>query len=85
MFDHCVPSIALSWNNNVLSAYYIDFAGERERGRKQRNFVSKIRDPFGSKLIIFRNEASRIKFRRELRAENRHVSVHELDVTIVVL
>ena len=41
MFDHCVPSIALYWNNNVSPAYCIDFAGERERGRKQRNFVSK--------------------------------------------
>ena len=54
MFDHCVARIALSWNdNNVSTAYRIAFAGERERGRKQRNFAPKNAIHLVLKLIIF--------------------------------
>ena len=38
---------------NVSSAYRITLAGERERGRKQRNFEPKNAIHFVSKLIIF--------------------------------
>ena len=41
MPDHCVACFALSWNDNVSSAYRIAFAGERERDRKQRDFAPK--------------------------------------------
>ena len=49
MFDDCVAPIALSWNDNVLSAYCIAFAGERKRGRKQRDFAPKNAIHFVSK------------------------------------
>ena len=53
MFDHCVVHIALSWNDNVSSAHRIAFAGERERGSKQRDLTLKNAIHFVSKLIIF--------------------------------
>ena len=49
--DHCIACIALSWNDNVLSAYRIAFVGERERGRKQRDFAIKNAIRFVSQLI----------------------------------
>ena len=54
--DYCIYwkcSIALSWNDIVLSAYRIAFAGERNRGRKQRDFAPKNAIQFVPKLIIF--------------------------------
>ena len=53
MFDHCVARIALFWNDNVSSVYRIAFAGERERGTKQRDFARRNAIHFVSKLIIF--------------------------------
>ena len=41
MLDHCVARIAMPWNDNVSYAYRIAFGGERERGRKQRDFAPK--------------------------------------------
>ena len=46
MFDHCVARIALSWNDNVLSAHRIAFAGERKRGKKAARFSTKKCNPF---------------------------------------
>ena len=42
----------------VLSAYRIAFAGESERGRKQREFAPKHAIHFVSKLIIFQRVES---------------------------
>ena len=53
MFDHCAARLALSWNDDVSSAYRIAFAGERERGTKQRDLAPKNAIHFVSKLIIF--------------------------------
>ena len=58
MFDHCVVHIALSWNDNVSSAYRIALAGERERGSKLRDFARKNAIHFVSKLIIFQQAES---------------------------
>ena len=58
MFDHCAARIALSWNDNVGSAHRIAFAGERERGRTQRDFAPKNAINFVSKLIIFQKVES---------------------------
>ena len=55
--DHCVARIALSWNDNVSSAYRIAFAGERERDGKQHDFAPKTQS-ICSKLIIFQNGTS---------------------------
>ena len=60
MFDHCAARIALSRNNNVTSALRIAFAGERERGRTQRDFAPKNAINFVSKLIIFQKVESDI-------------------------
>ena len=53
MFDHCAARIVLSWNDNFASAHRIAFAGERERGRTQREFAPKNAINFVSKVIIF--------------------------------
>ena len=58
MFDHCAARIALSWKDNVASAHRIAFAGERERGRTQRDFAPKNAINFVSKLIIFQKVES---------------------------
>ena len=58
MFDSCVACIALSWNDNVSSAYCTAFAGKRERGRKQRDFAPKSALHFVSKLIILQKVES---------------------------
>ena len=44
-----VACIALSWNDNVLSAYHIAFAGECKRGRKQCDFAPQ------TQSILFQN------------------------------
>ena len=54
MFDpHCVARIAVSLNDSVSSAYRIAFAGERERGKKQRDLAPKKRNPFCFKTHHF--------------------------------
>ena len=58
MFVHCLAHIALSWNDGVLSAYRIAFAGEREWGRKQGDFAPKNAIYFVLKLIIFQKVES---------------------------
>ena len=45
MFEHYVARIAL-YSNDVSSAYRIACAGERERGRKQRDSALKKCNPF---------------------------------------
>ena len=45
-------------NDNVASAHRIAFAGERERGRAQRDFAPKNAINFVSKLIIFQKVES---------------------------
>ena len=45
-------------NDNVWSAYGIAFTGERERGRKQRDFAPKNAIHFVSKLIVFQKVES---------------------------
>ena len=55
--------IALSWNDNVLLAYHIAFAEEREQGRKQRDFAQNKAIRFVSKLTIFQKvELLTLKF-----------------------
>ena len=56
MFDHCVARISLSWNDNVSSAYRINFVGERERGRKQRGFPPKNAIHLVQNLSLFKTE-----------------------------
>ena len=51
MQDYWVTCIALSWNDNVLSAYGIVFAKQRKRGRKLRNFAPK------SAIHLFQNSS----------------------------
>ena len=52
--------------------------------QKAAQFRTKKRNPFVSKFIIFQNETSRIRYRREFgAAEILRVSVHELNVTYV--
>ena len=58
MFYHCVARIVLSWNDNVLLEYSIAFAGERKRGRKQRDFAPKNAIHFVLNLIIFQKVKS---------------------------
>ena len=55
MFDQCVARIALSRNDNVLSAYRVAFEGEREQVRKQHDFAPKNAIHFISKLITGEN------------------------------
>ena len=82
MFNHCVALIALSWNDNVSSTNRIAFAGERKRGKTQCDFAPKNAIKFCFKTHHF--SKSRIRYRREFGvAENRGVSVHELNVTLV--
>ena len=63
IFDpHCVACIAVSLNDSVSSAYRNAFAGETERGRKQRDLAPKNKIHFVSKLIIFQNGTRRITY-----------------------
>ena len=91
MFDHCVARIALSWNHNVSPAYRIAFARERGRERERgenaneeenaSRFCTEKRNPFCFKTCHF--SKSRIRYHWEFgAADNRSVSVHELNVTI---
>ena len=52
----------MSLNDSVSLAYRNAFAGESERGRKQRDFAPKNKIHFVSKLIIFQNGTSRITY-----------------------
>ena len=57
IFDpHCVACVAVSLNDSVSSSYRNAFAGESERGKKQRVFAPKNKIHFVSKLIIFKME-----------------------------
>ena len=81
MFDNCITRIALSWNNNVSSAYRIAFAGERERGKKAAPFCTKKRNPFCFKAYYF--PKSKIRYRWKFgAAEIWRVWVHGFIVTI---
>ena len=54
MFDHCVARIALSWNDNVLSAYHIASLGECEQlGDSKKNFFPICFSPRGLKGVFW--------------------------------
>ena len=82
MFNHCVALIALSWNDNVSSTNRIAFAGERKRGKTQRDFAPKNAINFVLKLIIFQKVESDTG--ENLGWPKTVVyQVHELNVTLV--
>ena len=59
MFDHCLARIALSWNDNISSAYRIAFAGEHDPGKKLIAILHpKNAIHFVSKLFIFQKVES---------------------------
>ena len=86
MSDHRVAWFALSWNDNVLSAYRIAFAGERERDTKQRDFTPKnaihlFKTHHFPKWKKYDQIPARIWGGRDRRRISS--SVHELNVTIL--
>ena len=81
MFDYCVACIALSWNDNVSSAYRIASAGEREPGRKQRDFAPKNAIHFSKHFIFQKVKSDTDKNLGQARTD--FVLVDELNVTIV--